>query len=100
MRIDALDDLAVELQHEAQYAVRSRMLRPEVDGEIAQAGLIVHRLALGLILRGAERGEHFGASHGLRLVGKVVIGGFSSMKIWLVNVKSPRSSKASAETTS
>ena len=27
MRIDALDDLAVELQHEAQNAVRGRMLR-------------------------------------------------------------------------
>jgi hypothetical protein len=30
MRIDALDDLAVELQHQAQHAVRRRMLRPEV----------------------------------------------------------------------
>ena len=35
MRIDALDDLAVELQHEAQHAMRRRMLRPEVDGEVA-----------------------------------------------------------------
>ena len=35
MRIDALDDLAVELQHQAQHAVRRRMLRPEVDGEVA-----------------------------------------------------------------
>ena len=38
MRIDALDDLAVELQHEAQHAVRRRMLRPEVDGEGADVG--------------------------------------------------------------
>ena len=36
MRIDAFDDLAVELEHEAQHAVRRRMLRPEIDGEIAQ----------------------------------------------------------------
>ena len=35
MRIDALDDLAVELQHQPQHAVRGRMLRPEVDGEVA-----------------------------------------------------------------
>ena len=36
MRIDALDDLAVELEHQAQHAVRGRMLRPEIDGEIAE----------------------------------------------------------------
>ena len=35
MRIDALDHLAVELEHEAQHAVRRRMLRPEIDGELA-----------------------------------------------------------------
>ena len=35
MRIDALDDLAVELQHEAQHAVRGRVLRAEIDREIA-----------------------------------------------------------------
>ena len=38
MRIDALDDLAVELQHQAQHAVRRRMLRPEVDVEVADVG--------------------------------------------------------------
>ena len=36
MRIDALDHLAVELQHQAQHAVRGRMLRPEIDGEVAE----------------------------------------------------------------
>ena len=36
MRIDALDHLAVELQHQAQHAMRRRMLRPEIDGEIAE----------------------------------------------------------------
>ena len=35
MRIDALDDLAVEFEHEAQDAVGCGMLRPEVDREAA-----------------------------------------------------------------
>ena len=35
MRIDALDDLPVELQHQPQHAVRGRMLRPEIDVEVA-----------------------------------------------------------------
>jgi len=30
MRIDALDDFAVELQHQAQHAVRRRMLRAQL----------------------------------------------------------------------
>ena len=38
MRIDARDDLAVQLQHQAQHAMRRRMLRAEVDGEIAEFG--------------------------------------------------------------
>jgi hypothetical protein len=38
MRIDALDDLAVQLEHQAQHAVRRRMLRPEIDGEVADFG--------------------------------------------------------------
>src|SRR5262249_1694919 len=36
MRIDAFHHLAVELQYETQYAVRRRVLGPEIDGEIAQ----------------------------------------------------------------
>ena len=36
VRIHALHHLAVELEHEAQHTVRGRMLRAEVDGEIAQ----------------------------------------------------------------
>ena len=36
VRIDALDDLAVELEHKAQHAMRGRMLRAEVDGEVAE----------------------------------------------------------------
>lgn len=35
MRIDALDDLAVEFQHQAQHAVRGRVLRAEIDREVA-----------------------------------------------------------------
>ena len=36
MRVDALDDLAVELQNKSEHAVRRRMLRPEVDREVAE----------------------------------------------------------------
>ena len=39
MRIDALDHFAVEFEHETQHAVRRRMLRPEIDGEIAELQL-------------------------------------------------------------
>jgi hypothetical protein len=46
MRIDALDDFTVELQHEAQHAVRCGMLRSEVDCEIAKI-LFVHGQAFG-----------------------------------------------------
>jgi hypothetical protein len=35
MRVDALDHLAVQLQHKAQNAVRRRMLRAEIDVEVA-----------------------------------------------------------------
>jgi hypothetical protein len=31
VRVGALDDLAVEFEHQAQHAVRGRMLRPEVQ---------------------------------------------------------------------
>src|SRR5262249_56729846 len=37
MRIDARNDLAVELKHEAQNAVGRRVLGPEIDGEIAES---------------------------------------------------------------
>src|SRR5262249_42022236 len=37
MRIGAGDDLAVEFEDEAQHAVRSRMLRAEIDDEIAES---------------------------------------------------------------
>jgi hypothetical protein len=36
MRVDALDDLTVELQYQAQYAVSRRMLGPKIEGEVAQ----------------------------------------------------------------
>ena len=58
MRIDALHDLAVELQHQAQHAVRRRMLRPEIDGEVAQRGFghpptlsCLHRVCIGDVRR-------------------------------------------------
>ena len=46
MRIDPRDHLAVELQHQTQHAVRRRMLRPEIDGEIAEV-LFVHDQTFG-----------------------------------------------------
>src|SRR5262249_44701091 len=36
MRVDALDDLTVEPQDEAEYDVRRRMLGTEIEGEVAQ----------------------------------------------------------------
>jgi hypothetical protein len=38
MRIDALDDLAVQLQHQAQHAMGRRVLRAEVDVELTDLG--------------------------------------------------------------
>jgi hypothetical protein len=35
MRVDPLDHLAVKLEHKAQHAMRRRMLRPEVNREVA-----------------------------------------------------------------
>ena len=49
MRIDALDHLAVEFEHEAQHAVRGRMLRAEVDREVAEV-LFGHASAYALRL--------------------------------------------------
>jgi hypothetical protein len=39
VRVGALHDLAVHLQHQAQHAVRGRMLRAEVQGVVADLGL-------------------------------------------------------------
>ena len=53
MRIDALDHLAVELEHESEHAVGRRMLRAEIDGElalvaVALAAIGLWRVGLGL----------------------------------------------------
>ena len=39
MRIDALDDFAVKLKHQPQHAMRGRMLRAEIDGEVTLCDL-------------------------------------------------------------
>jgi hypothetical protein len=39
MRIDALHNLAIELEHQAQYPVRRRVLRSEIDGEVPRRSL-------------------------------------------------------------
>ncbi len=41
MRVGALDHFAVELEHQTQHSVRSRMLRPEVHRVVAD---LCHRL--------------------------------------------------------
>jgi hypothetical protein len=52
VRIDALYDFAIEFEHEAQHAMRGRMLRAEIDAEIALAGRglrnIIHRFGVSL----------------------------------------------------
>ena len=47
MRIDALDHLAVELEHEPEHAVRGRMLRAEIDGELAVVAFALAAIGLG-----------------------------------------------------
>jgi hypothetical protein len=47
MGIDALDHLAIEIKHEAEHAVRRRVLRTEIDGEFAVLGLRRCGLDLG-----------------------------------------------------
>ena len=42
VRIDTRDNLAVKLQHKAQHAMRRRMLRSEIDSEIAHPWLFGH----------------------------------------------------------
>ncbi len=39
MRIGLLNDLAIELEHQAQHAVRGRMLRPEIHRVISDLRL-------------------------------------------------------------
>ena len=47
MRIDARHDFAIELQHQAQNAMRRRMLRSEIDREVAEILFIHDRQAFG-----------------------------------------------------
>ena len=61
MRIDALDNLAVEFQHQAQHAVGRRMLRAEIDGE--SCGLVSQPSVLRLLV---ARQHVFSAFPGLR----------------------------------
>ena len=46
MRIDALDDFAIQFEDETQHAMGRGMLRSEVDGKITQV-LFVHGQAFG-----------------------------------------------------
>jgi hypothetical protein len=58
VRVDPFDDLAVQLQHQAQHAVGGRVLGPEVDVELADRGLGqgVFRRICGLLGRSHGQG--------------------------------------------
>src|SRR5262245_52197311 len=56
MRIDALDHLAVELEHEPEHAMGGRMLRAEIDGELALVPC--PPAAVGFDVRGFGVGHH------------------------------------------
>jgi hypothetical protein len=48
MRVDPRHHFAIEFEHQAQHAVRSRMLRPEIDREVTQVlRLLIHDQAFG-----------------------------------------------------
>ena len=49
MRVDALHHFAVKLEHEPEHAMRSRMLRPEIDGELALVAFALAAIGLGLL---------------------------------------------------
>ena len=40
MRVDAGDDLAIQVQDQAQHAMRGRMLRAEIDGQLRIVRLV------------------------------------------------------------
>ena len=47
MRIDAGNYFTIELQHQTQHAVRRRMLRTKIDGEISECCWFGHRQTFG-----------------------------------------------------
>src|SRR5262245_32311506 len=59
MRIDPLDHFAVELEHEPEHAVGGRMLRAEIDGELALVPCPL--AAIGFGSRGFGVGHHASA---------------------------------------
>ena len=64
MRIDALDHFAVEFEHQPEHAVRGRMLRPEIDREIAKVVFGHGRYSRCAVHNGAGRGiGAFGSRH-------------------------------------
>ncbi len=67
MRIDAGDDLAVQIQDQAQHAMRGGMLRPEIEGELRLFG----RTVAGFGRDGFERN----AGHGFFPVSPEVASG-------------------------
>src|SRR5438067_7656226 len=59
MRIDALNDLAIEFEYQAQHAMSRRMLRPEIDAEgllAGRSGRVAHRGGVSLPLSSCQDG--------------------------------------------
>ena len=64
MRIDPLDDLAVELHDEAEHAVRGGMLRAEVDRVVLDRDVARLRVrGVGVVLDLLDRGIDQGVGH-------------------------------------
>ena len=70
MGIDASDDLAVQVQDQAQHAMRGRMLGPEIDRQLRIVGLMA--------LLGVERDGTHGVFPGFPDVALGAMAAFSS----------------------
>ena len=100
MRIDTLDDLAVELQDETQYAVGRRVLGPEIDGEIAissfgHSGPMPAAATSGRVTHPAIAANCRKASLALRLVRAVEIQSIKTNR-YLTDARLPRSGPSAA----
>jgi len=57
MGVDALNDLAIQFKDESQHTVSRRMLRPEIDREVAEIfRLFIHDQTFGPAFSSPGRG--------------------------------------------
>src|SRR5262249_50623938 len=75
VRIDSLDDLAIQLQHQTEHAVGGRMLRAEVDRVIGDLALGRARVLFGEEFAGGI--GHFFTSSALSGVGAPLASGWA-----------------------